>query len=165
MAHFFRCAASQGGPFIAKGRGRPKKGWIFSIFHCCSYLRCTYWEHDCLYVESKPLAPNEAHSLLLGDVQRLEHAVAHLRPTPIHAAYTHKPELAWLVFTRAEHPHSSETWPRRSTLLEDSGPPVGPAAAASAPSSCSASSASSPSPARSRHRSHLCLTGCMLRRH
>ena len=33
MAHFFRCAASQGGPFfIAKGRRRPKKGRFFLFF-------------------------------------------------------------------------------------------------------------------------------------
>ena len=46
-------ASAKEGLFIArrafllqKGGGARKKAGFFRSFHCCSYLRCTYWEHD-----------------------------------------------------------------------------------------------------------------------
>ena len=36
------------------GGGAQKKGDFFAIFHCCSYLRCTYWEHDCSPARARP---------------------------------------------------------------------------------------------------------------
>jgi len=41
------------GLFIGKREGRPKKADFFE-FHYCSYLRCTYWEHDCRWVIASP---------------------------------------------------------------------------------------------------------------
>ena len=31
---------------LQKGGGAQKKANFFEFSHCCSYLRCTYWEHD-----------------------------------------------------------------------------------------------------------------------
>ena len=36
------------------GGGAQKKADFFAMFHCCSYLRCTYWEHDCRWVIASP---------------------------------------------------------------------------------------------------------------